>query len=209
MQLSGAQLNYPVHEKELLAIICALKKWRTDLLGSSFEVYTDHRTLENFNKQQDLSRRQAHWMELMSQYDFSISYICGEDNTVADALSCLPVTEPEPVSDADPNEVQLNNWSQWSGSDSSVNAVLNIEIHKHILDDIKLGYTEDPFCKKFISGQSILPNVKELNGLWYIVDRLLIPHFHDIREHLFRLAHDSLGHAGLDKAYAALRDSYY
>ena len=35
----GAELNYPVHEKELLAIICALAKWRTDL---KFQVWTDH-----------------------------------------------------------------------------------------------------------------------------------------------------------------------
>jgi len=52
----GAQLNYPVHEKELLAIIRALEKWRSDLLGVEFFVYTDHRTLENFDQQQDLSQ---------------------------------------------------------------------------------------------------------------------------------------------------------
>lgn len=40
MQLKGAELNYPVHEKELLAIIRALKKWRMDLMGSEFVVYT-------------------------------------------------------------------------------------------------------------------------------------------------------------------------
>ena len=34
----GAELNYPVHEKELLAIIQALAKWRTDLLGYTFQV---------------------------------------------------------------------------------------------------------------------------------------------------------------------------
>ena len=38
----GVELNYPVHEKELLAIIQALAKWRTDLLGYTFEVWTDH-----------------------------------------------------------------------------------------------------------------------------------------------------------------------
>ncbi len=48
VQLKGAQLNYPVHEKELLAIVRACQKWRADLLGSRFEVYTDHKTLENF-----------------------------------------------------------------------------------------------------------------------------------------------------------------
>ena len=51
----SAELNYPVHEKELLAIIRACKKWRSDLLGSPVTVMTDHRTLENFNTQKDLS----------------------------------------------------------------------------------------------------------------------------------------------------------
>ena len=49
MALKEAQLNYPVHEKELLAIIRALQKWRSDLLGSPITIYTDHRTLENFD----------------------------------------------------------------------------------------------------------------------------------------------------------------
>ena len=42
MQLKGAEKNYPLHEKELLAIICALKKWRLDLLGIPIYVYTNH-----------------------------------------------------------------------------------------------------------------------------------------------------------------------
>jgi hypothetical protein len=56
MQLDTAQLNYPVHEKELLAIVRALQKWCLDLLGVPFTVYTDHKTLENFSTQRDLSR---------------------------------------------------------------------------------------------------------------------------------------------------------
>jgi hypothetical protein len=56
MQLRDAQLNYPVHEKELLAIVRALKKWRIELLGTPFTVYTDHRTLEKFLTQRELSR---------------------------------------------------------------------------------------------------------------------------------------------------------
>jgi hypothetical protein len=59
MTFKGAELNYPVHEKELLAIIRALKKWRTDLIGVPFTVFTDHKTLENFHNQRELSRRQA------------------------------------------------------------------------------------------------------------------------------------------------------
>jgi len=55
MQLKGMEKNYPVHEKELLAIICALKKWHSDLLGIPIIIYTDHQTLENFDTQCDLS----------------------------------------------------------------------------------------------------------------------------------------------------------
>ncbi len=40
-------MNYPVHEKELLAVVCALRKWKYDLLGVPFYVYTDHKTLLN------------------------------------------------------------------------------------------------------------------------------------------------------------------
>jgi hypothetical protein len=54
-----AELNYLVHEKELLAVIRALKKWCSDLIGAPFFVFTDHKTLENFDAQKDLSRRQA------------------------------------------------------------------------------------------------------------------------------------------------------
>ena len=90
MQLGAAEKNYPIHEKELLAVIRALKKWRSDLLGSEFTVYTNHRTLENFNTQRDLSRRQLRWQEFMSQYEMNIVYIHGEDNCVADALSWVP-----------------------------------------------------------------------------------------------------------------------
>lgn len=93
MILKGAELNYPVHKKELLAIIRALKKWHADLSGIPFVVFTDHRTLENFHKQKDLSRRQARWMEFLSQFDLRIVYIKGEENTVADALSRLQASD--------------------------------------------------------------------------------------------------------------------
>ena len=79
--------NYPIHEKELLTIICALKKWCLDLLGTRFTMYTDHRTLKNFDTQWDLSRQQLCWQEFMSQYEMNITYIHREDNKVADALS--------------------------------------------------------------------------------------------------------------------------
>jgi RNase H-like domain found in reverse transcriptase len=51
----GAELNYPVHDKEMLVIIRALQKWHSDLIGVLFTVYTDHHMLEYFNTQKELS----------------------------------------------------------------------------------------------------------------------------------------------------------
>jgi hypothetical protein len=89
-QLNDAEKNYPVHEKELLAIVKALKKWRSHLLGAHFEVFTDHRTLEYFQSQKEMSRRQMRWSMYMADFDYNITYIRGEDNTAADALSRMP-----------------------------------------------------------------------------------------------------------------------
>ena len=55
-QLNDAKKNYPTHEKELLAIVKALKKWRSHLIGTRFEIYTDHQTLEYFQSQKEMSR---------------------------------------------------------------------------------------------------------------------------------------------------------
>lgn len=123
-------------------------------------------------------------MEEIAQFDMTINYIWGEDNTVANALSCLPDNLVEPVPDINPTEVDC--WKSWLKAVSLLisaslvasvqqQASLLISTDERVLKDIKAGYLTDLFCKKFISGESILPNVKEVNGLWYIGDRLLIP----------------------------------
>jgi hypothetical protein len=145
-------------------------------------------------------------MELMSQFDMSILYIKGEDNTIADTLSRLP-DDPPPISAAKP-EARVENWSTWARA-SSVNAVLTIEADSEFLDAIKSGYRTDEFCKKVIAYPESTPGIREANGLWYISSRLLIPSSGMCREDLFCLAHDTLGHFGADKAYTSLRDCYY
>jgi len=182
-QLCGAQLHYPTHEKELLAIIQALTKWRSDILGSPIMVYTDHQTLENFDQQKDLSRHQACWMEYMSHYDMEIVYIKGDDNTVADALSRLPNT--------------VN-----SESPLPVAAMLSMETDKSLLKSIKEGYETDPFCKRLRDTAVSIEGAEWKNNLLYVGDRLVIPQVGSLREDLFHLTHDTLGHFGFNKSYA-------
>jgi hypothetical protein len=78
-----------------------------------------------------------------------------------------------------------------------------------VITQIKKGYEGDAFCKKLISAGSSVPGVKEVNGLWYVGSRLLIPRVGSVQEHLFHLAHNTIGHFGVDKSYVMLRDDYY
>jgi len=86
-KLLPAEMNYPTHERELLAIVCALKEWRHYLFGNHFTVLTDHRPLQHIQNQPHLSARQTRWSEFLQQFDLTIEYQQGKSNVVADALS--------------------------------------------------------------------------------------------------------------------------
>ncbi|MBW0566360.1 hypothetical protein O181_106075, partial [Austropuccinia psidii MF-1] len=83
-----AELNYEIHDKELLGIVWALKRRRAFLLSlsSPFEVLTDHSSLKYFMSSKVLTLRQAHWSELLSKFHFSITYHPGCLATLPDAL---------------------------------------------------------------------------------------------------------------------------
>jgi hypothetical protein len=206
-QLNDAEKNYPVHEKELLAIVKALKKWRTSLLGTHFEIFTDHRTLEYFQSQKEMSRRQMRWSMYLADFDYEITYIRGEENTAADALSRMPDATPNPMLAA-----CALAYTRSPPSESLVAvATLDISADESLLRDIISGYQNDDFAKqlkKDIEAGSI-EGAREENNLLYVGRRLLIPNIPGVRELFYNLAHDTLGHFGFDKSYEALRDSYY
>jgi hypothetical protein len=86
-KLSSAQQNYAVHEIELLAGLETMMRHRDILLGVQFTWYTDHKALTHFLEQKNLSGRQARWLEKMSEFDFSVNYVPGLENDLADSLS--------------------------------------------------------------------------------------------------------------------------
>jgi hypothetical protein len=47
------------------------------------------------------------------------------------------------------------------------------------------------------------------NGLWYLDNRLIVPNGCGVREEIFRMAHDALGHFGFAKTYDLIRTSYF
>ena len=74
---STLELNYDVHDKELLAIFEAFKIWQYYLEGSALpiDVVTDHKNLEYFSMTKILMCWQPRWSEYLSQFNLVI-YFC-------------------------------------------------------------------------------------------------------------------------------------
>ena len=70
--LSGAQLNYATTEKELLAVVFTIDKFRSYLVGAKVIVYIDHAALKYLLTKKDAKPRLIQWILLLQEFDIEI-----------------------------------------------------------------------------------------------------------------------------------------
>ncbi|OWZ08122.1 Retrovirus Polyprotein [Phytophthora megakarya] len=120
-KMKEAELNYPTHEQEMIAIVHCLQIWRIYLLDGSCLVETDHHSLERVLKQKTINRRLCRWYDFLAEFNLRFRYIPGSINTVADAVSRRPDFE---IDFLQQKQRQLNakeNLVRWiSGDDSRI-----------------------------------------------------------------------------------------
>ncbi|CAH8842890.1 unnamed protein product [Trichobilharzia szidati] len=85
--LTLAEQKYSTVEKECLAIVWALEKWRPYLIGRRFHIETDHKPLQWLKTARDPRGKLSRWMLRLQEYDFTIGHIPGKENVIADYLS--------------------------------------------------------------------------------------------------------------------------
>ena len=91
-----AECNYPIYDKELLAIIRCLEEWEAELKSvGQFTVLTDHKNLEFFTRIRKLSERQMRWQLVLSRFNLHIQYRPGKEGGLPDALTRRDQDLPE------------------------------------------------------------------------------------------------------------------
>jgi len=85
-----AELNYPIHNKEILAIIFSFQHWYMQLKGTPkpIQIVSDHKALKYFITTKALTAQQAYWADVLSQYNFLIIYRPGATNHANVFIKC-------------------------------------------------------------------------------------------------------------------------
>ena len=180
-KLSGAERNYPVQEKELLAIVTAVQAFRTYLEGcQEVKVLTDHKSLTTFFQHKNLQGRKARWAEKLAPYAnyLTIEYKKGPENS-ADGLSRRP---------------------------DLLQAIS--EVQTTWLEELQKSYLEDSL---YNGTMTLPSHIYFHGGKYWSSGKLCVPDNQDLRRQLLKEAHDnaSAGHPGIKRTLWKLQDSYW
>ncbi|CAN6583739.1 unnamed protein product [Malus baccata var. baccata] len=162
--LNEAQLNYSTTEKELLAVVFALDKFRSYLLGTKVIIYTDHATLKYLFTKKEAKPRLIRWMLLLQEFDIEIRDKKGSENVVADHLSRMVHEEDAvPIIETFPDEQLMSVKVSEPWYADLVNYLVSkhvpSELLKHQCDKLKkearFYVWDDPYLWKYCPDQVI------------------------------------------------------
>lgn len=92
-QLNAAERNYTTTEREALAVVWAVEKFRGYIEGAHVLVKTDHQPLRWLMNTKSPSGRLARWALTLQEFDLRIDYTPGKTNVIADTLSRPPCSQ--------------------------------------------------------------------------------------------------------------------
>lgn len=208
-KFSPAEINYDVHDKELLAIIDAFKVWRQYVISTNtpVTVYTDHRNLQFFMTSKTLNRRQARWASFLADFSFVIVYRPGTQQGKTDALSRRAEFSLQP---SDPAVQQQYQTLLTSAHFQIAALTFAIPTDDDLRTAISTALPADPFYISILSSLSTNPNFTLHDSFLFHQHQLYVPEG-ACRTKILQLCHDSpmAGHYGVAKTIELLKRQFW
>ncbi|KAI1000108.1 Transposon Ty3-G Gag-Pol polyprotein [Podosphaera aphanis] len=216
-----AECNYPIHDKELLAIIRCLEEWDAELRSTKdpFLILTDHRNLEHFMQARHLNERQMRWAQTLSRYNYQLNYRPGNKAVIPDALSRREQDIPEHGDNRLDYRITklLPNWNEVVKACSVIAVKIRSPFEDEELKDLwnkaleeDMSYTEIrktvestashwPTTLK-IQGVELSQCTVDEQGVVHRSGKIWIPNYEPLRTKIIQTLHDSqtVGHPGRD-----------
>ena len=86
-KLNLTEARYPIIEKECLAVVWGIKRFKLYLAGRRFTLQTDHKPLKYLKDASYQNDRVFRWAVAVQEYSFRVEDIPGRENIGADFLS--------------------------------------------------------------------------------------------------------------------------
>src|SRR5208282_3751563 len=219
----AAELNYPIHDKELLAIIACFVHWRVELVGTpqAIRVISDHQALEYFMSTKALTARQARWADTLSQHSFQIQYQPGTPKR-ADALTRreqdIDGLALEKVSLRTQTLLKSENLDPRIVSElpeaSRISSVETPDRDFDLIDSLLQANRTNEALQEYRDKAQLPDQGNDWtleNGLLTYQDRLVVPEETNLRTRLIKEVHAqrATAHPGRTKTTKILCDRYY
>ena len=231
--LNPPERNYSTTEKELLAIVWAIKRLRQYLLGRKFLIRTDHQALKWLQNCKDPSSRLMRWRLRLEEYVYEIEYTKGKDNTAADALSRVHAITRQEAFKGNvliDHEKLFNEWKKSDEIPKLLKTVPNrknfyqltrdemgtydtakwlMKLHQILQKNNKIGIGDETFRemeKNTIQRMLMYFNdqVKEVTFAWEPIQE----YNKEEIEEILQENHDKIGHPGIQKTYERIKERY-
>lgn len=193
--MKPSELNYTTTEKELLAVIHAIRRFYEMIAGYQIILITDHKALLFLNSCKNPTQRIARWLLYLQPLNIEIEYIPGPENVIPDTLSRNPPDRDEAENFEKAFKISLIKLPH-----DTIDLLKNL--HKIQQEDVQI--------KKYTNNIEEHQNYKLVNKIMYkLVGKrwlAVIPN-HKI-EQLIKSIHITYNHIGSNKCFRLISESF-